>query len=419
MKTLRNSLKQNQEGSYWGGNKIQPLLKEFGTPTYIYDAQEIRKRLQELRHHIPWPTLELFYAMKANNNPHILTLLRDEGANIDAVSEGEVHLALSCGFTPDRILFTANHISDEEMDRVADLGVMFNIGSLSRLDRYGKNHPNRKVCIRFNPDVVAGEFSQIQTGGNLTKFGILLEEAGQVKDLADKYGLSVAGIHKHTGSGIAETKLFLESMGNLMGVADFFPDLEFVDFGGGFKVPYEEQEELIDYEIFGNQVVSLFTAFCKNYGRNLKMYFEPGKYLVAESGLLAVRVNTLKKNRDRLIAGTDSGFPQLIRPTYYGAYHSIVNLSNPDGSEKEYDVVGNICESGDIFARDRKLPEIREGDYLAILNGGAYCYSMGSNYNLRSLPAELLIEGDQVTLIRKRLSPQELAMRIREEAQCK
>jgi diaminopimelate decarboxylase len=415
---LRNSLKREKTGYTYGGQEIEPVLKNYGTPVYIYDANEIRKRLNELRSKISWPSLKLFYAMKANNNPHLLTLLCDEGTNIDAVSEGEVLLALSCGFTPDRILFTANHISNEEADRVADLGVMLNIGSLSRLERYGKRHPHTKVCIRFNPDVVAGEFNQIQTGGSLTKFGILLEEADEVKALADRYDLTIAGIHKHTGSGIANTSLFLESMGNLMSVGNLFPNLEFVDFGGGFKVPYEEGEKLIDYKAFGKEVVALFGDFCRKYGRELMMYFEPGKYLVAESGILVVQVNTLKKNRGRLIAGTDSGFPQLIRPTYYGAYHSIINLTNPQGMVKEYDVVGNICESGDVFARNRKLPEIREGDYLAILNGGAYCFSMGSIYNFRALPAEVLIDGDRVSLIRKRLSPDEMIARIREEALC-
>lgn len=418
MSNLRNSLIRGKEGFSWGGISLEKIVKKYGTPSYIYDGNLIRQRAEELRQVIPWPRLQIFYAMKANNNPHILSLLREEGVNIDAVSEGEVRLALKCGFPRERILFTANHIGDDEMERVADLDVLFNIGSLSRLEKYGRYRPGSRVCIRFNPDVVAGEFDKIQTGGGLTKFGILLEEAEQVKRIAQQYGLTVAGIHKHTGSGISDTALFLQSMENLMGAARHFPHLEFVDFGGGFKVPYEETEKPVDYAAFGRDVASLYSRFCRDYGRELAMYFEPGKFLTAESGLLAVQVNTLKTNRDRLIAGTDSGFPQLIRPTYYGAYHAIRNISRPDGPEKTYDVVGNICESGDIFARDRKLPEIREGDYLVLLNGGAYCYAMGSLYNLRSLPSEILIDRGEVRLIRERLSPDELSDRIWEETRC-
>lgn len=274
------------------------------------------------------------------------------------------------------------------------------------------------MCLRFNPEVTAGEFHQIQTGGRATKFGILLEEIEKAKELTDRYDLTVLGIHKHTGSGIADTALFLESMENLLSAArsDFFPSLEFIDFGGGFKVPYEEEEIPVDYQAFGRAVDELFDRFCRRYGREVALVLEPGKFLTAEAGLLAVRVNTLKNNRDLLIAGTDSGFPQLIRPTYYGAYHAVVNLSHPDGPPRSYDICGNICESGDRFAQDRMVPEIREGDCLALLNAGAYCYSMGSVYNLRALPSEVLIDGGEVRLIRKGLKPEELVDRILEES---
>ena len=418
MNNLRNSLEEKNGEVCMAGRELTSLAAKYGTPLYLYDEAWIAGRVDELHKRIPLNNLKFFYAMKANNNPHLLNIIRERGMGIDAVSEGEVHLALSCGFTPDRIIYTANHITDGEMNRVAETGVTMNIGSLSRLEKFGKAHPRSSVCLRFNPDVVAGEFKEIQTGGKLTKFGILMEEAPRVKEITDRYGLTVVGLHKHTGSGIADTALFLQSMDNLLSVAGsgLFPDLRFIDCGGGFKVPYQEEEIPVDYDAFGKALAYRFENFRKEYGRDLSLYFEPGKFVTAEGGIFIVRVNTLKKNRDRLIAGTDSGFPHLIRPLLYGAYHSIINLSNPEGKPYIYDIAGNICESGDLFARDREVAEIREGDYLALLNSGAYCYAMGSEYNMRPLPAEVLLEKDgKDRLIRKRRTPEELAQLIREE----
>ena len=419
MGNLRNSLEKKRNAVTMAGRNLTSLAEKYGTPLYLYDEAWISGRIKELNQCIPLENLKFFYAMKANSNPHLLDIARKEGMGIDAVSEGEVQMALACGFSPDRIIYTANHISDDEMDRVARTGVTMNIGSLSRLEKFGNSHPGSAVCLRFNPDVVAGEFKEIQTGGSLTKFGILMEEAPRARDIAGKYGLTVVGLHKHTGSGIADTELFLKSMDNLLSVAGsgLFPDLEFIDCGGGFKVPYGEEEIPVDYDGFGKALAERFARFRREYGRDLSLYFEPGKFVTAEGGILLVRVNTLKSNRDRLIAGTDSGFPQLIRPLLYGAYHSIINVSHTEGEQRAYDIAGNICESGDLFARDRKVAEIREGDCLAVLNAGAYCYAMGSVYNLRPLPAEVLLTEDgEDRLIRKRKTPEDLVSMIREEA---
>ena len=382
----------------------------FGTPLYVYEGDRVRRRYRELVEHIAWPRLRIHYAMKANYNPAILGLLEGIGASIDAVSPGDVFLALRCGFSRDRILFTANNITDEEMALVHAEGVLFNIDSLSRLDKYGAAHPGSPVCLRFNPDVVAGAHENIRTGGDQTKFGILLALADEAADVARRHGLKVVGIHKHTGSGIRDIDRYLEAVERLLSVADLarFPDLTMVDFGGGFAVPYAPGEDRVDYAYFGRRMVERFAAFCEHYGREVDMYLEPGKYLVAESGTLLVRVNTVKDNEALRIAGTDSGFPQLIRPMFYGAYHRIENLSNPEGALSNYDVVGNICETGDRFAGRRELPEIREGDLLAIRNAGAYCYSMGGIYNLRPMPAEVLIDGGKARLVRRRLTPAEL-----------
>ncbi|MBT4446355.1 diaminopimelate decarboxylase [archaeon] len=390
------------------------LTEKYQTPLYCYEAELIKKRYHELYSFIPYSKLRIYYAMKANYNLHILKLLEKEAARIDAVSPGDVYMALKAGFSTERILFTANKISDAEMHEVQSLGVLFNIGSLSRLEKYAKAYPGSEVCIRFNPDVVAGGHEFIKTGGEATKFGILLSNVEKVVAIANEHGLKIVGIHEHTGSGIPETVQMQKGMKNILGIITpaRFPHLNFVDFGGGFKVVYHPDENQVDYETFGKEVVELFTDFCSKFGRELEMYFEPGKYLVAESGKLLVEVTTVKQNRSKLIAGVNSGFAQLIRPMFYSAYHHIRNLSNPDGKLMTYDIVGNICESGDCFASNRELPEIREGDILVIETAGAYCYSMGSVYNMRAMPSEVLVDGAVDTLIRKRLSSLELVEKI-------
>ena len=392
-------------------NLFISYAEKYGTPLYIYDADLIVKRYKELYEYIKWPKLKILYAMKANYNIGILDLLKKNKAFLDTVSPAEVHLALKLGFKKEDILFTANNITDDEMHEIKKTGVLFNIGSLSRLQKFAVAYPGSEVCIRFNPDVYAGEHKHVQTGGAITKFGVLLSEVDRIKEITNKYNIKVIGLHEHTGSGIGETEKIYKSMTNLLGIANQndFPHLEFIDFGGGFKVPYKPTSARIDYAGFGEKISSIFSDFCKRYGRDLYIYFEPGKYIVAESGYLLMEVNSIKNNRGRLIAGTNSGFNHLIRPLLYDAYHQIENISNPNGELKIYDVCGNICETGDCFAEQRELPEIREGDKLIIRNAGAYCYSMGSIYNLRSMPSELLVAGGKEFLITKRFSNEELA----------
>ncbi len=388
--------------------------KKYGTPLYIYDGDLIINRYKGLYDYIKWPKLKILYAMKANYNVGILNLLKKNNAYLDTVSPGEVQLALKLGFKKEDILFTSNNITDEEMHEVKQTGVLFNIGSLSRLKKLGSAYPGSEVCLRFNPDVYAGENKHVQTAGAVTKFGILLSQVSEVVKIAKKYKLKIVGIHEHTGSGIGQTEKVFQSMTNILAIAKKkdFPDLRFVDFGGGFKVNYRPESYKIDYANFGKKITSIFEAFCKEYGKELEMYFEPGKYIVAESGYLMIEVNTIKNNRGRLIAGTNSGFNHLIRPLLYEAYHHIENISNPKGKKFIYDVCGNICETGDCFAQQRELPEIREGDKLIIKNAGAYCYSMGSIYNLRSMPSELIIINCEEQLITKKLSNIELAESI-------
>jgi diaminopimelate decarboxylase len=386
------------------------LAGKYGTPLYVYDADMVVERYHQLYDFIKWPKLKIHYAMKANFSFSILKALKEAGAGIDAVSPGDVLLATKAGFSPENIIYTANNVTDEEVKQVKESGVLMNIGSLSRLEKFGKQFPGSEICLRFNPDVVDGAHAKIMTGGDLTKFGILLQDVDKVKAIVEKYNLTVVGLHEHTGSGLQHTSSVFKSMENLMAIAtpENFPHLRFLDFGGGFKVPYKPDEERVDYVKMGAEISRLFSEFCDKYGRELEMYFEPGKFIVAESGYMLVTVNTIKENKGRLIVGCNSGFPQLIRPMFYEAYHHIKNISNPDGKLDAYDICGNICETGDLFAERREMPEIREGDVLSIENAGAYCYSMGGVYNLRAMPAEVVVKDGEAKLARRGLSTAEL-----------
>ncbi|MBN1501308.1 MAG: diaminopimelate decarboxylase [Spirochaetes bacterium] len=384
-------LKQGEIISFIGRTDLTEALKRYETPFFLYSGESIINRYNFIKQFIKWKNIKIFYAMKSNYHPQILEILRNEGCGIDAVSPAEVFLALKCGFTPDRVIFTSNNSTDEEISEISRTGVLINIDSLSRLEKYGRKYQGTDICLRFNTDVVAGEHSHIQTGGPKTKFGILLSDVEKVLQICGKYSLKVIGVHKHAGSGISDKSKFIQSMKNLLSIAlkENFPDLKFIDLGGGFKVKYHPEEADVDYDEFGETAGNVFKEFCDNYGRQLSLYIEPGKFLTSEAGIFLVQVNTLKKNKERNIAGVNSGFTHLMRPVLYNAYHHIINISNPDGELRVYDICGNICESGDCFAVDRLIPEIREGDFLAIMNAGAYCFSMASIYNMRPLPREI------------------------------
>ncbi len=381
------------------------VAEAFGTPTYVYIEDHVRTACRQLRHHLADVPTRLLYAMKANPQPALLRIFQEEGLGLDVVSPGEALLALRLGFSPEALLYTANNMTDDEMHRVQALGLLLNIGEADRLERYGQAYPGSRVCIRINPDVGAGHHAHVVTGGKKAKFGIPLDQMDAVRTIAAHDQLKIVGLHQHIGSGIADAAQFRAAMQVLLRATSGFPDLEFLNFGGGLNVPYRPGDAPIDFVNFRAQIVEPLQAFHAAHPQPLTFWFEPGRFLVAEAGVLLVRVNTLKTIGDRTFAGTDSGFNHLIRPILYGAYHGIYNLSNPDGPLQSYDVVGNICESGDLFARDRTLQEVRTGDVLAILDTGAYSMAMASTYNLRPLPAEVLIHpNDTPALIRPRLS---------------
>ncbi len=388
----------------------EELAARYGTPLYVYDLDRVRYRYEALRTAFSSLDTRIHFAMKANYNPTLLAFLNELGASIDAVSLGDVLLAKKIGFSESDLLSTVNNITDEEMDRLVAEGVQLNIGSLSRLQKFVRRYPGEKVCLRMNPDVVAGAHAKIQTGGDLTKFGILLEDFSQALEMCAEAGVKVTGLHKHTGSGIRESEKFLTAVQNILRLVekDLVPDLEFVDFGGGFSVPYHPDEDEIDYQSLGKLLCDEVRNASVRLGRELKLKLEPGKFLIADAGVLLTRINTKKKNRNREILGTDSGFSQLIRPIMYDAYHHILNLSSKSQEFSRYDVAGNICETGDLFATDRDLPESSEGDLLAICGAGAYCYSMGGVYNLRPMPAEVCLRDEKAVLSRRRLTEEEL-----------
>ena len=386
----------------------------FGTPTYVYSERVVRAQCAKLRNHLHGIPTQLLYAMKANDNPAILRIMLDEGLGIDAVSPGELHLARVIGFRPERILFSANNMTDAEMREAAAEGVLLNIGELSRLEKFGIHAPGSPVCMRLNPQVGGGHHEHVITAGEQSKFGIPVDEIDRAKTIAARYDLEIRGLHQHIGSGIMNTEILWKAMSVLLDAAESFPDVHFLNFGGGLGVAYRPDEPELDLENFRRAIVDPLRRFRDAHpSESLSFWFEPGRYLTAQAGALMVRVNTLKSNRGRQFAGTDSGMGHLVRPAIYGAYHGIYNVSNPDGPERTYDVTGNICEAGDLFARERRVQEIREGDVLAILDAGAYGMAMASEYNLRPLPAEVLLTADgELKLIRRRGTVKELIGRL-------
>lgn len=385
--------------------KNQDLLKiseEFGNPVYVYDAEKIifqYERLAKAFNSVK--SLKINYAVKALSNLSVLKLFKQLGAGLDTVSVQEVKLGLKAGVDPSQIIYTPNGVSLEEIEEVAGLGVQINIDNLSVLEQFGSRHPGVPVCIRINPHVMAGGNTNISVGHIDSKFGISIHQMPHLLRIVKNTGMNINGIHMHTGSDILDIEVFLYASEILFETAKSFKDLEFIDFGSGFKVPYKEGDIETNIEELGEKLSSRFNKFCKEYGRDLTLAFEPGKFLVSEAGKFLVKVNVIKQTTSTVFAQVDSGFNHLIRPMLYGSRHEIHNISNPEGKERFYSVVGYICET-DTFASNRKISEIKEGDILAFDNAGAYCFSMTSNYNSRFRPPEVLWYQGEAHIIRKR-----------------
>lgn len=382
--------------------QLRAVAKEFGTPVYIYHAEKIEEQFNKLKEAFSKTNTRFFYACKALTNINILKLMQRLGTNLDCVSINEVKLGLQAGFEPTQIMFTPNSVDFSELEEGKGLGVNINIDNISFLERFGNKYGGSyPVSIRLNPHIMAGGNYKISTGHVDSKFGISIHQMRHIERVVKSTGLHVRGLHIHTGSEIKDINLFLSALDVMLDLARHFEQLEFIDLGSGFKVPYEESDIETDVKTLGQKVGEAFESFEKEIGKELEIWFEPGKYLVSESGYFVVRANVIKQTTATVFIGVDSGFNHLIRPMFYDAYHRVENISNPKGEERIYTVVGNICET-DTFAWDRKIADTREGDLLCFYNAGAYGFEMSSNFNSRFKPAEVLVINGDAKLIRKR-----------------
>jgi diaminopimelate decarboxylase len=397
-----------------GSRPADQLAQEFGTPLYVYDEAVIRQRCADLRAAFRGAQPDFHYALKANFNPSLLRILKEEGFCIDAVSPHEVRLALELGFRPTQILFTGSNVTEEDLAYCIAQQVPVNLGSLDEVERFGRLNPGGTLSVRINPEVGAGHHHHVITGGPDSKFGIWSTDRAKLDPVLAKHGLRLCGIHAHIGSGILRTDDMLTAMEMILGAAQHYQGLDFIDFGGGFGVPYRQDEKPLPLGELGSYMSERFMTFGRSYGRPLKMKLEPGRYVMAEAGTLLVRVTTVKSTPAHTFVGTDSGMNHLVRPAMYGSYHAIANASRVDGPSRPVVVAGNVCEAGDVFTQnengpeDRPLADPQVGDVLAILNAGAYGFSQSTQYNLRPRPAEVLVNAQGAHLIRHRESYEDL-----------
>lgn len=378
------------------------IANAYGAPLYVYNASKITSQYERLTSAFNGvENLRLNYACKALSNISVLRLMNSLGSGLDTVSIQEVKLGLLAGFKPEAIIYTPNGVSLEEIEEAASLGVQINIDNLSVLEQFGSKHPDVPVCIRINPHVMAGGNSNISVGHIDSKFGISIHQIPHLLRIVELTDMNINGIHMHTGSDILDIDVFLYASEILFETAKNFKKLDFIDFGSGFKVPYKAGDIETNVEELGKKLTARFNEFCDEYGKQLTLAFEPGKFLVSEAGYFLAKVNVVKQTTSTVFASVDSGFNHLIRPMLYGAAHEILNISNPEGRERYYSVVGYICET-DTFGSNRRINEIKEGDILAFKNAGAYCFTMASNYNSRYRPAEVLYHKGKAHLIRER-----------------
>ena len=380
---------------------LKSIAEKHKCPVYVYDGNKIKKQYERLTNAFNGiKKLRINYACKALSNISILSLMRSMGSGLDTVSIQEVQLGLKAGFKAENIIFTPNGVSMNEIEKVASLGVQINIDNLTILEQFGTKYQDVPVCIRINPHVMAGGNSNISVGHIDSKFGISIHQIPHILRIVENTKMNINGVHMHTGSDILDIEVFLHAAEILFETASKFNDLDFIDFGSGFKVPYKFGDIETNIEELGEKLSKRFHSFCKTYGKDLELAFEPGKFLVSEAGYFLTKVNAIKQTTSTVFAQVDSGFNHLIRPMLYGSHHEIINISNPKGKERFYTVVGYICET-DTFGNNRKISEISEGDILAFKNSGAYCFTMASNYNSRYRPAEVLWYKEKSFEIRK------------------
>jgi diaminopimelate decarboxylase len=400
--------KVSSEKKFFGNTDPVQLSEKYGTPLYVYNENILRKSCRDMKGLIPYKNFSVNYSPKANSNLELLRIVRSEGLRVDAMSPGEIYVNLMAGYKPEEILYISNNVSEDEFRYAIHAGVKISVDSVSQLELLGSINPGGKVVFRLNPGVGAGHHEKVTTAGKKTKFGIEMSSIPDVKRIIKKYKLKLIGINQHIGSLFMDGDAYLQSSGNILSVAKQFDDLEFIDLGGGFGIPYMKQanQPRLDLKLMGEKLAELINSWVGEYKKEIEFKIEPGRYIVAESSILLGRVNAVKMNYNVKYIGTDIGFNVLIRPAMYDSHHDveIYRKSNtPSAKEETVIIVGNICETGDIIAKGRDLPEMFENDILGVLDSGAYGYSMSSNYNNRLRPAEVLIDANgNPKLIRRR-----------------
>ena len=400
--------------SFYGKTNPAGLIEKYGSPLYVYNEVILRERCRELKNLVNYKYFHVNYSPKANSNLEILKIVRDEGLWTDAMSPGEIYVNLKAGFKPEQVFYISNNVNDEEYLYAIRAGVKISVDSVSQLERYGRLNPGSGVAIRINPGIGAGHHKKVVTGGKKTKFGIEIGFLDEVKKVLQKYNLKITGINQHIGSLFMDGDSYIESVESILSVAKEFADLEFVDLGGGFGIPYhkQENESRLDLHLMGLKLTEIISDWIRNYGKEVIFKIEPGRYITAESAVLLGTVNAVKMNYNIKYIGTDIGFNVLVRPVMYDSHHDIEiyrKSDKPSVKKEQVRIVGNICETGDIIAKDRMLPEIFEEDIIGVLDAGAYGYAMSSNYNNRLRPAEVLIDQDgNDRLIRRRETLEDL-----------
>lgn len=367
------------------------LIRQHGSPLYVYRKSTVETRYKGLLRAISHRRAKIYYACKANANIELLRLLKRLGASVECVSRGEVERARTVGFPKERISYTCSNIPREELAWVMKNAGSVHLDSLTQLEWWGEMKPGSEVSLRINRGFGAGATSHIITGGPESKFGIYYTDIDKALAIVMRHKLKVVGLEQHIGSGILQPGAFIRAMGLLLDSAKQFPDLQYLDFGGGFGIPYRPDHKALDIKTLGKRMGDLFGRFCGSYGRELELRIEPGRYIVAESGCLLATVVDRKTTPGHTFVGVDSGFSHLVRPAFYGSYHHIFNLSNSRDKKERVTVVGNLCESSDVFAKNRDVPKARLGDILLFADAGAYGYSMSSDYNLRKKPDEIVL----------------------------
>ncbi len=398
-----------EQNNFFGSTDPEALVKEFGSPLYVYNEKILRERCREMAGLLSYPRFVSNYSIKANSNLELLKIVREEGLHADAMSPGEIYVLLKAGFRPEELFYVGNNVSAEELTYAVERGVLVSCDSISQLRLFGRINPGGRVAVRFNPGVGAGHHEKVITAGKNTKFGVNMDLVPEVKAVLKEYNLKLAGINQHIGSLFMEPDPYLEGVKSLLGIAAQFEDIEFVDMGGGFGIPYRKQEgqHRLSLGDTGVRLSELLDKWTDSYGKKIMFKMEPGRYVVAESGVLLGTVYAVKNNYGKTYIGTDLGFNVLARPMIYDSHHDLEVYRNgallKQAAAGQVTVVGNICETGDIIAKDRNLPQVAEGDVIGVMDAGAYGYSMSSNYNNRLRPAEVLIGRDGSTrLIRRR-----------------